>query len=465
MQPVSLQRSGVETPWSAAPETGRRRTTWTPRPWIADSMAILAGVGLGISIALVIATESIGQMSTPDGLLIALGRLCGMTGSYLMLMMVFLIARVPWLERVVGQDRLVRWHRRIGGWPIGLIALHIIFITIGYGLTTHVGPTSQFLVFIKHYPDVLAAAVGFALLVAAGVSSFRKARQRMKYETWWVIHFYIYLALMLAFAHQLKTGVMFLGHPLARDFWILLWVGAAATILASRVLLPISSNLRHRLRIAAVTEEAPGVYSLTMSGRNLDKLNVAGGQFFQWRFLTRDLWWHPHPYSLSAMPRPPFLRVTIKALGDHSSAVSRLTPGTRVFVEGPYGAFTRHVRRNQNVVLIGAGVGITPLRALLEDLPLSVKVSVIVRASTPEDLVHHAEIKSLVDYQQGRLFELIGSRQDALLDDKVLRRLVRNIKECDVYICGPSGFTDQTALALTRLRVNPDHIHIEEFAF
>jgi len=428
-------------------------------------MAGLAGVGLGVAIALVVTSETWGQLATPDGLLTALGRLCGMTGSYLMLVMVFLISRLPWLERVVGQDRLVRWHRRIGGWPIGLIALHIILIVIGYGLTTHVSPTAQLWIFIKNYPDVLAAAVAFGLLVVAGVTSFRFARRRMKYETWWVIHFYMYLALMLAFAHQIRTGVMFLGHPLAKYFWVVLWASAAATLIVSRAFSPIVRNLRHQLRVATVTEEAPGVFSLTISGRHLSKLNVAGGQFFQWRFLKKDLWWHPHPYSLSALPRPPYLRVTIKALGDHSSAVARLMPGTRVFVEGPYGAFTRHVLQKKNVVLIGAGVGITPLRALLEDLPASVDVSVIVRASKAENLVHHAEMKSLVDQHHGRLYELIGSRQDTPLDHNVLLRLIKNIRECDIYLCGPSGFTNQTALALARLRVNPNQIHIEEFAF
>ena len=75
-----------------------------------------------------------------------------------------------------------------------------------------------------------AAAVAFVLLVMAGVTSFRIARRRMKYETWWVVHLYMYAALMLAFAHQVATGVMFLGHPLARIFWDSLWAGVAAIV-------------------------------------------------------------------------------------------------------------------------------------------------------------------------------------------------------------------------------------------
>ncbi len=465
MPTSTLERKASKVAWSRQDAPVRRRRGPAPQPWIANLFAILAGVGFGIVLALVVTSESWASLTSPGGWLDAAGRLCAMTGSYLMLIMVLLIARIPWLERVVGQDRLVRWHRRIGGWPIGLIALHIAFVTLGYAQTTSTGPLSQFWTFVRHYPDMLAAAVAFVLLVMAGVTSFRIARRRMKYETWWVVHLYMYAALMLAFAHQVATGVMFLGHPLARIFWDSLWAGVAAIVVTNRVIVPVARNLRYQLRVASVKEEALGVFSLTISGRSLSTLAVSGGQFFQWRFMSRDLWWHPHPYSLSAMPRPPFLRVTVKALGDQSSAVAHLRPGTRVFVEGPYGAFTRHVRRSEQVTLIGAGVGITPLRALLEDLPHNIRVTTLVRASTFEDLVHREEIRTLIEHRKGLLHEIVGPRHEAPLDANTLRDLLPDVAQSDVYVCGPTGFTSQIALALSKLRVDPDRIHLEEFSF
>jgi len=465
MSPATLEQRAREVSWSRETTARRRRRLRAPRSGVATFFALAAGLGLGVVIALVVTSESLGDLSSPGGWFVAAGRLFAMTGTYLMLIMVILVARVPWLERSVGQDQLVRWHRTIGGWPIGLIALHIVFITLGYAKTTGSGLLSQFWVFVRHYPDILAAAVAFALLVMAGVASFRIARRHMKYETWWIVHLYIYLALGLALAHQLATGVMFIGHPLARYFWIALWIITAATVLVSRLAIPIARNLKHRLRVAAVREEAPGVYSIIISGRQLATLKVAGGQFFQWRFLTRELWWHAHPYSLSALPRPPYLRVTIKALGDQSRAVTRLRPGTRVFIEGPYGAFTPHVRQTKHVVLIGAGVGVTPLRALLEDLPQSVRVTVVIRASRTSDLVHHEEIKALVARNGGRLHEVIGSRREVSLDARALRRLIPDVGGSDVYLCGPGGFTDALAYELSRLHVSSDQIHKEEFSF
>jgi ferredoxin-NADP reductase len=207
------------------------------------------------------------------------------------------------------------------------------------------------------------------------------------------------------------------------------------------------------------------VYSVICSGRRLDRLAVSGGQFFKWRFLTKELWWHAHPYSLSALPQPPYLRVTIKGLGDQSRAIAGLKPGTRVAIEGPYGAFTHHVRRTDRVTLIGAGVGITPLRALLEDLPATVDVSVIVRASTPEDIVHRDEVATLVAQRGGQFHEVIGSRREVRFDARTLRRLVPDLAERDLYICGPGGFSENIVAAARKLGIQGDQIHEEAFEF
>ncbi len=460
------QLGKIERPaWTNHSAANRRRHGHAPLPWVADALAALAGIGFGVVVALVIAGETRGTLASPGGWLIAAGRLFGFTGTYLMLVMVLLVARLPWLERTVGQDRLVRWHRRIGPWPIVLITLHVVSITLGYAQITKAGPLHQLWVFLANYPDVLAAMVAFALIVMAGFSSIRIARQKMKYETWWIVHLYTYLALALAFAHQIVTGVVFLGHPLTRMFWIVIWSATAGVVVTSRIVLPVARNIRLQLRVADVVEEAPGVYSLTVSGRNLSRLAVSGGQFFQWRFLTKDLWWHAHPYSLSALPRPPFMRVTVKGLGDQSSAVAQLKPGTRVFIEGPYGTFTRHARTTNRVTLIGAGVGITPLRALLEDLPANVEVSVVIRASSPEDVVHRDEVEALVKLRKGQFHELVGSRHEVRVDAPALRTLVPRLVQGDVYVCGPGGFTDQVVAAAERLGVPRERIHHEAFTF
>jgi predicted ferric reductase len=465
---TTTQQRGADSrlTWVGGPPLPRgRRPGHAPRRVFGDLFLALAGLGMGITLALVITGESGGSFHAPGGAFIAGGRLAGFTGAYLLLLMLVLVTRLPWLERSLGQDRLIQWHRRIAPWALVLIGLHIVLVTLGYAQLAKSGFLHQFWQFLTSYPDMLAAAVAFGLLVMGGVTSIRMARRRLKYETWWVVHLYLYLALALAFAHQIVTGVSFIGHPLTRAVWIAVWAATAGMVLVYRVLLPVTRSLRHQLKVVSVTQEAPGVVSVVCSGRQISWLAVSGGQFFQWRFLTRELWWHAHPYSLSALPRAPFIRVTVKGLGDQSRALAHLKPGTRVFIEGPYGALTRHARRSDRVVLIGAGVGVTPLRALLEDLPTNVDAVLVVRATTPEEIVHREELIELTRKHKGQYHEVLGERSEVRMGASTLSRLIPDIARRDVYVCGPEGFNELVISGVSRLGVPSSSIHEERFSF
>jgi predicted ferric reductase len=440
-----------------------------PRPgrpeWAANAVTALIAAGFGVSVGLGLIFETRSALEGPGGLATAAGQLAGLTGSYLLLVMLLLISRLPWLEGVVGQDRLVRWHRRLGPWPIVLLGSHAVLITIGYAQQSAIGPWHEFAILLKSYPDVLMATVAFGLLVMAGVTSFRAARSRMRYETWWAVHLYTYLAIALAFAHQLANGVSFVGHPLARIFWVTIWASTAGVVLVYRVLLPLWRTVYHRLRVVEVRREGPEVVSVICAGRHLERLPVVGGEFLHWRFLRPQLWWQAHPYSLSALPQPPYVRVTVKSLGDHSDSLTELPVGTRVAIEGPYGAVTPHSRRGNKVLLMAAGVGVTPIRALLEGLPSAVDVVVVLRAPSSDLVVFQGEIAALVQARGGQLHVLVGTRQKVRLDARHLLRLVPDIAERDVYVCGPEGFANRVVTTARRLGVSRDRVHRESFAF
>jgi ferredoxin-NADP reductase/DMSO/TMAO reductase YedYZ heme-binding membrane subunit len=463
--PVEPDRTQPVAASPARPARHPRRLPARPRPVVVDVLAALAGLGLGITIALAISAESSGSLGAAGGVATALGRLAGLLAAYAMVVVVVLVARLPPLERAIGQDRLVGWHRRLGPWPLYLLVAHGVLITVGYAQAAHDGLLHQLGQLLWTYPGILASAAGAILLIAAGVTSYRLARRRLAYETWWSVHLYTYLALYLSFSHQVATGASFVGHPWARAFWTALWIGTLALVVTCRIGLPVWRSVRHRVRVVGVHPEGPGVYSVLLEGRRLDRLPIAGGQFLQWRFLRPGLWWQAHPYSLSAAPSRRHLRITVKDLGDHSAALMTLRPGTRVAIEGPYGAFTSDARTGESVLLIGAGVGITPIRALLQELPRGTDVVVVLRASTRDDLVLRDEVAAHVDRHGGRLLELVGPRERVRLDAAALRALAPGLADRDVFVCGPDGFTAAIDAAAREAGVPAARIHHESFAF
>ncbi|MDA8381284.1 MAG: ferric reductase-like transmembrane domain-containing protein [Actinomycetota bacterium] len=466
------RRGGEKPGWVPASNRRGPQETGTPgqaRPSVARPVLLpLAGLlvaGGGVWILVLSFTSVTGvTLHAPGGMMTLLGTATGLIGTYLALVMVVLASRIAPIERLLGLDGMLRWHRRLAPWPITLIVLHVVLTTIGYAEAASKGFGSEFGALVFDYPDVLAATVGFFLMCAIGVASYRAIRVRLRRETWWALHLYIYVALALSFAHALVIGPTFVGHPITRAIWIVLWLGALGLIVIYRLGIPLVRSMRMQLRVADVRKEAPGVVSVVLQGRNLHRLPVAGGQFALWRFITPGLWWQAHPYTLSALPHPPYLRITVKALGDHSTALAKIKRGTRVLFEGPYGVFTHETSDHSPVALIGAGIGVTSVRSLLEDLPKGTSPAVVLRASSDADTALHKEVADLVAHQKGTLHEILGNRGKVRLDGKALLRLVPDLRQRDVYVCGPEEFVGSMMSVCRGLGVPSSALHHEAYA-
>lgn len=429
--------------------------------------AIIAGAGLlnlVVILGLWLRAGGVTEVRSTADALTSAGRLTALLGAYLALVALLLLARLPLLERPAGLERLVRWHRPAARACLALLVAHAGLTTAGLTVGDGVSLSREAGRLISQYPGVITATAGLALLIAVAVTSAVMVRRRLRYETWYFVHLYSYLAIALAFSHQIATGKDFVGDPAARTYWTALYVVTLAALVLFRVVLPLARGARHRLRVSRVVEEAPGVVSIEMTGRELDRLGARPGQFFLWRFLTAGRWWQAHPFSLSAPPNRRSLRITVKNSGDFTADLRNIGPGTPVLAEGPYGSFTAESRTRQRVALIAGGVGITPIRALLETMPAQRgDIALVYRVPRAEDVVFRDELEQLARERGIDLHVVVGGA-GLDLSQHALARLIPDIADRDAFVCGSPPMVDATRASLLAAGVPAGHIFSERFA-
>lgn len=400
------------------------------------------------------------------GTLSAVGQLTGLAAALAALGGLVVAARPRALERRYGQDRLLAAHRWFGIATVVTVLVHAIADTWAWGATTGGTIVSGLLDLLAHESWMVAATVGTILMLVIGASSWRRIRQRIPYETWYFVHLTAYLAVLLGFGHQLTLGSDIATDRLAFWWWTALFVATFAFVTWAR-LGDLLRSLTRSFRVTATSREADGIGSLHLAGSGLYRLRVASGQFFNVRVLTRDLWWQAHPFSVSAAPTTAGLRFTVKELGEDSARLLQVRPGTRVLLEGPYGTFTVDRAHGRPVVLIAGGVGVAPIRALLEDCRPDQCPVVIVRVRDEDELAHRVELERMAAARNGVLHVLAGPRQWFGRVDPfaatTLRAWIPDMTERHVFVCGPASLEHAVVTGMRKAGVPADHIHHERF--
>lgn len=415
------------------------------------------------------------MMAKAEGPLAYPGKLAGLLSADLMLAQVVLMARIPAIEQAFGRDWLVRVHRIIGFTSLNLMLAHIVLLAFDYVVRDHISVLYSLWWMVSQWRGMVMAVLGTVMFIVVGVTSTRVARRRLRYHTWHLLHLYTLLGFGLILPHEIWTGSEF-KTPGRQAILLVLYLLAAGSLLLFRVALPVLRSLRHQVVVDRVVEEAPGNVSVHLRGRGLARLRTQAGQFFIWRFRDGPGWTRGNPYALSAAPDGDALRITAKEVGPNSNRLRGLRPGTRVLFEGPYGGFTEAVRHGHKVTMMASGIGITPVRALLEDLVYEPGEAVLLyRASTDDDFVFRRELDELAEHRGVRVVYLPGHRapgrsswqsEHATEDDHTaLSRLIPDIGEHDVFICGPDAWGRSAREAARRAGVPGIRVHLERFAF
>jgi predicted ferric reductase len=392
------------------------------------------------------------------------GRLLGLYLAFAMALQLLLVARLPLLDRGFGMDRLTGWHRWTGFAIFWLAVLHPVVVLLGFARYDRISFLRETVNFAGQMP-VLLGMIAVGLIVVVVGLSVRAARRLLSYEAWHAVHLLLYVVVLLGVIHQVYEGTAFKINLWTQIYWWGLWAFAIGALLTGRLIVPLIRNARHRFRVAAVIPESDEAVSVHVTGRDLDRLPARAGQFMMWRFPGHNRWWQVNPFSLSAAPNGRTLRLTAKGVGTTSRGLRDLPVGSRVYVEGPYGALTARQRIRGKTLLIAGGIGITPIRSLLEDPELTGDIVVLYRVRDVAEAVLGGELQNLARARNARLHALTGRTGpgNQPFSPEALLALVPDVAERDVYLCGPAPLTVAVLATLRRLGVPSKQIHSELF--
>lgn len=453
----------------ASTQASPSSTSSRPYPWYSDPIVWSVFVASFTAFLWVRGGGPGLLLSGGHGTWLAVGQVTGLAAALGALAGLVLVARPSWLERREGLDRLVAWHRLVGIGTVVALLCHVVCSTTGFAGGSLADLPEQVAALVRTEAWMVAALGACLLFLLIALTSWHRIKMHLPYETWYFLHLTGYLAVLLGFGHQLTVGTDFVADSVAFWFWVLLFVAVFALVGTARLGGLARSVSRGRIEVAAVEPAARGTVAITVSGPGLARISARAGQFFCVRFLTRQMWWQSHPFSVSSSPASGSLRFTVKNLGDASAAMQFIAPGTGIKLQGPYGRMCAKEESDREVLLIGAGVGLAPMRAILEDCTLSQRPTVVARAHSIEEVPHLAELRALVAQRGGQLFLALGSRRrwpgGNPFTAEQLRTAVPDICDRGAFVCGPPALQAAVEQQLRRAGVDPSHIHSERFGW
>lgn len=399
--------------------------------------------------------------------LLAIARLCGLLAVYSVLMQFVMRGRAIWVEEVFGLNNLYTAHRLNGYLVIILIYLHLTLMIISYSMIGKTDVISQIIDLLLHYDDVWQAAIAVILFtVIVGISIYI-VRKRLKYETWYYVHLLTYLAIAFAWGHQLKLGSDFT-NQLFVYYWYALYIFVFGNVLIFRFLRQGLLFWRYRFRVENIVAEADGATSIYIGGKNLNRFTIQPGQFMILRFLDTKRWWEAHPFSLSFVPKDNLLRVTVKDVGDFTHEIHGLKKRTAILLDGPLGTFIQNKAHSDKYLFIAGGVGITPIRGLIEEIAPQKKDLVLLYSNKTQDIIFKEELDNLSKAHSFPLYYIVTQDpnfkgETGRLDAEKIKKLCPDFLERDIYLCGPVPMMEAIIKDLKSLGVPHSQLHYEKF--
>ncbi len=394
----------------------------------------------------------------------------GFAGLSMMTLQFVLTARFKTIKAPYGADVVYHFHRQISLVAFALILAHPLLLFIN---------APQTLALLNLVSAPWRARMGVTavvlLLVLIGASLWRK-QLKIEYTAWRIWHGILATVVVALSMGHIILARHYLNLPWKQALWIAygaFWVGLLAYV---RVVKPLLL-LRRPYVVEKVTPERGNAWTLTVRPQG-----HAGMKFMPGQFAWLTAWKTPfadaeHPFSISSSAcRTDRLDFTIKELGDFTRTIKDLQPGQKVYLDGPFGAFSidRHPHAPQFAFIAG-GVGITPIMSMLRTLadrgdrrPL-----LLLYASRDwESVIFREELEELKNKLNLTLVHVLEkppagwTGESGFINQTLLERYLPKEKErnaIEIFICGPPPMMNAVEAALVRIGVPLGDFHSERF--
>ena len=391
---------------------------------------------------------------------LSLGRLTAIVGYTLMATTIILATRLPLIEKqLLGLNRVLINHHRLGAISFLLLLAHPLFLT-GRFLSSSTRSAALFLLpNLALWPQFLGT-VSLALMMTLLIITFYLA---WRYQIWKFSHRFLVVAFLVGFLHTafITSDV---SSNLALRTYLLTFGGLALIAYGYRLLVEFGHFGQHQFTVSNKRSLGANTIEISLVPQQKN-LRYRAGQFAFLSFFQSEISREPHPFSFVSDPTEEDLKFAIKNLGDFTATLDRLEAGTKVAIEGPYGAFGQGPLAGQREIWIAGGVGITPFISLAKDLKNNNRqADLFLSFKNQVEAIYLPELQSIADNNPRlKIFPFYSDTMGFLSADYVEKNS-GPVENRSIYICGPVGMMKNLKSQFVLKGADINNVHTEEFS-
>ena len=417
-----------------------------------------------------LALALLGQLPESRSFGIELGVMFGLLAYGVLHLQLLVTGRYTWFAQGFGHDTLLQFHRQTGIFALLLIVAHP---------TTLFLADSRYMAWLDPRVDALRAlSLGFVLTAALVLvaSSLWRVSLRLSYEWWRLVHGALgVLIVATGLGHLLLVG-HYSGSLWKQIAFVTITCAAAYLVLHSRIVRPLRAR-RHPHRVVEVRKDRAEATTLVLEPEGEpegeDRLRFRPGQFIMLTLGDSPLSMQQHPFSIASSSLQRRLELTVSPSGDFTSALAKVAPGTRAWLEGPYGSFTHDVDKCRGAVFIAGGVGITPSMSMLRtyrERGAKFPIVLLYGSKSWDEVIFREELEGMEQAMQLKVVHVLEdvpegwSGETGYMDAALLERhLPRDQGEFEYFICGPEPLMDAVEPLIIERGISPRRVYSERF--